>query len=294
MNIKSAYERIKSIHKYLGIGYIRFVYYYILRRDTLLTIRIDDNKVDVRVSDLPFIAKLLENKWKVVQNSGRLITFQLPCDAIINCRTDTGYDFGHLVEIFLQKSYGSDFDNMNVIDIGASNGDSSIYFAKNGARRVIGIEPDRRSFELAVKNISASKVEDRVSILNKALGETDGNITLTVYEHNPNANSVDQNNMVNLEDTRHEETVESIRLRDVIDVFHGEEVHLLKMDCEGCEYSVLKNLDEGSYKKIENIIMEYHNGLQFLKDVLESNGFAVQVNNSNDKIGYIKARRAKL
>ncbi|MEM3526638.1 MAG: hypothetical protein QXV37_04410 [Candidatus Jordarchaeaceae archaeon] len=41
-----------------------------------------------------------------------------------------------------------------MIDVGTSNGDSSIFFAMMGAKKVVGIEPFPESFDLAQKNIS--------------------------------------------------------------------------------------------------------------------------------------------
>ena len=289
MSIKSKYKTAKLIHNYSDIGYIKLAGSYI--RKTNVNLKVDNNKISFRVEDLPSVIKLLENKWKIVSSSENSITWQSPDNTIITCRVDIGFDFGHLCEIFLDQAYGTNFNNKNIIDVGMSNGDSSIYFAKGGAKRVIGIEPDNRSFRLAGENIRASKVEDRVTILNKAVSKTGENIKLIVYDRKPNANSIDQGNMVKLEDTRHEEIVGSLRLQDIIDMFDGEQIYLMKMDCEGCEYSVLKNLDTNSYGKIESIIMEYHNGLQFLKDVLESNGFVVNVIGNNDKMGYLKAKK---
>jgi FkbM family methyltransferase len=289
MSLKSKYKIVKLIHNYLGIGYVELASSYIHKRNVNLDL--DNNRINVRVYDLPSVIRLSENNWKIVSSSEDKVTWKSSDNTIVTCRTNIGFDFGHLSEIFLEKVYGTNFNNQNILDIGMSNGDSSIYFAKEGAKRVIGIEPDSRSFLLATTNIKASKVEDKVTILNKAVSETRGDIKLIVYDRNPNANSIEEGNMVKIKDTKHEEIVKSLRLKDIIDMFDGEQIYLLKMDCEGCEYSVLKALDTNSYSRIKSIIMEYHNGLQFLRDVLESNGFVVNVIPSNDKIGYIKAEK---
>ena len=97
--------------------------------------------------------------------------------------------------------------------------------------------------------------------------------------------------MVRLNDTKHKEIVESTTLKDIIDKFGGEQIDILKMDCEGCEYSVLANLDQGSYSKIETIIMEYHNGLKNLPEKLKSKGFNLEIKGSEDAMGYIKAKK---
>ncbi|MDG6927056.1 MAG: FkbM family methyltransferase [Nitrososphaerota archaeon] len=183
--------------------------------------------------------------------------------------------------------------NKNVIDVGMSNGDSVLYFAKNGAKLVIGIEPDKKSFDLAVENIKASNLNERIIPLNKALSTEKGKTRLFVYENSPNGNSIDMGNMVKLNDSKYEEIVETISLSDVIEMLKGEEIGLLKMDCEGCEYKVLNNFDQNLYNKIENIYLEYHNGLQNLQSLLQTMGFSVEVFGNKEHLGYIKARKIK-
>ena len=97
--------------------------------------------------------------------------------------------------------------------------------------------------------------------------------------------------MVGLNDTKHKETVETITLKGIIDKFGGEQIGILKMDCEGCEYSVLANLDQDYYSKIDSIIMEYHNGLKNLPEILKNNGFNLEIKGSEEAMGYIKAKR---
>jgi len=57
-----------------------------------------------------------------------------------------------------------------VVDIGASIGDSSIYFALNGASYVIALEPYPYTFNLAVKNVKVNNLNDKIKILNAGYG----------------------------------------------------------------------------------------------------------------------------
>jgi FkbM family methyltransferase len=233
----------------------------------------------------------LDNNWKILDSNDTYIIVKGPEGEILSCRAKIGFDLGHIIEIYLDKIYGDNFEDKNIIDIGMSNGDSSIYFAKKGSKRVIGLEPDKRSFDLALKNIKESQVDNIVLPLNKALSDQTGIIELIVYDSNPNANSVDEINMVKLKDSKFKERVEAITLKEIIDMFNGENIDLLKMDCEGCEYKVLRNLPQEYLSKILNILLEYHNGLQDIPEILKKQGFNVKISESNNLIGIITASK---
>ena len=291
MSLHTKYDALKVIHKKLNVGYFRLVFQYLFNRQGGLGIVLRNHNINLRFSDSFSLAKLLEQGWNILSSSEDHMTLKSQDNVVITCRTKIGGDFGHLNEIYLDKSYGSEFNGKNIIDIGMSNADSSIYFIKHGAKYVIGLEPDKQTFDLALKNISDSKIENKILPLRKALSDIDGSIELIIYDHNPNGNSVDEENMVGLNDTKHKETVESTKLKDIIDKFGGEQIGVLKMDCEGCEYSVLANLDQDYYSKIDSIIMEYHNGLKNLPEILKNNGFNLEIKGSEEAMGYIKAKR---
>ena len=104
-----------------------------------------------------------------------------------------------------------------MVDIGASNGDSSIFFAKKGTKKVIGLEPDNWSYNLALENVRDSGVEQIVTVQNKAISSYMGQTTLFVSVENSSANSVDNRNMVILPgDAIHEEDKECISFREAI------------------------------------------------------------------------------
>ena len=212
MSLHTKYDALKVIRKKLNVGYFRLVFQYLFNRHGGLEIVLGNHNINLRFSDSFALAKLLEQGWNILSSSEDHITLKSQDNVVITCRTKIGFDFGHLNEIYLDKSYGSEFNGMNIIDIGMSNADSSIYFIKHGAKYVIGLEPDKQTFDLAVKNVIDSKIEDKMLPLHKALSDVNGGIELIIYDHNPNANSVDEKNMVGLNDTKHKETVESTTL----------------------------------------------------------------------------------
>jgi len=292
MSIRSKYDTMRLTKKELNVGYIRFFYHYVFNKNKEFKIALRDGpNINIKYDYLPALAKLLFNGWKIVSVEDGLLTLERINGINITCRTDRGFDLGHLVEIYVDKQYGYDFTGKNIIDIGMSNGDSSIYFAKNGAKKVIGLEPDVRSFNLAVRNIQSSNVNNTVIPLNKALSVSGGNVELIVYEDSPNANSIDAENMVKLKNEKHMEVVESITLKELLDLFDDEPIDLLKMDCEGCEYGVLNNSNKEIFEKIKAIEMEFHTGIQNLPEILKENGFIIDVSNSNGLLGYIRGRK---
>jgi len=54
----------------------------------------------------------------------------------------------------------------------------------------------------------------------------------------------------------------------------GERIGLLKLDCEGYEYSVLNSFSDLDI--IDNIILEYYNDVQNLANLLKDFGFEVK------------------
>lgn len=81
---------------------------------------------------------------------------------------------------------------------------------------------------------------------------------------------------------------------DVFSEFKLNKCDLLKIDCEGCEYSVLLNSNPNILKKIDRIIMEAHLFTPVmktkyikLKKLLTDNGFKI-IENNNPVHNYLK------
>lgn len=107
-----------------------------------------------------------------------------------------------------------------VLDIGAYIGDSSIYFALKGAKKVIAVEPDKRAFEHLIYNINCNNLHLIIEPLNIAL--------------------TDPSDLENL--------ISSLNTSVVV-----------KIDCEGCEYKILQeSLNPRVLDMIEELMLEYH------------------------------------
>jgi len=161
MSIRSKYDTMRLMKKELNVGYIRFFHHYVINKNKEFKIALRDSlNINIKYGLLSLV-KLLSNGWRMISVEDGLLTLEGSNDTIITCRTRIGFDLGHLEEIYIDKQYGHDFTGKNIIDTGMSNGDSSIYFAKNRAKKVIGLEPDVRSYNLAVRNVQSSlKIKD--------------------------------------------------------------------------------------------------------------------------------------
>ncbi|QGA68893.1 hypothetical protein [Sulfolobus sp. E11-6] len=139
MSIISKVKAMKLIHDVLGLGYLELISSYISGKRT---VKITTNNTILKVSLLEAwkltwkLDLLRKNGWNIKEITCNLITLYYPKeDVTITCRLNKGFDFGHLIEIFNQQAYNFDVNGKNVVDVGMSNGDSSIYFAKKGAKR---------------------------------------------------------------------------------------------------------------------------------------------------------------
>ncbi|MDE1828404.1 MAG: hypothetical protein KGH65_04550 [Candidatus Micrarchaeota archaeon] len=71
----------------------------------------------------------------------------------------------------------------------------------------------------------------------------------------------------------------------------GQKATVLKVDCEGCEYSLFKNLGQ-SLKKFDQIIIEYHHGSSVLEKQLTSLGFKIEfLTPQNGELGVLYAKK---
>lgn len=185
--------------------------------------------------------------------------------------------------------------NKVVIDVGAYVGDSAIYFALNGAKKVIALELYPYAYELAVKNIYENGLSEKIFLLNAGYGK-DGQILVDEDLATDETTSVSTSLMSN--GTKRKCEVYS--LNSLLETFNINNA-VLKMDCEGCEYNMIDE-DSITLGKFSRIVMEYHYGYKKLVEKLRSAGFDVkytrpkngpspQLTELKTEIGYIYATK---
>jgi FkbM family methyltransferase len=149
---------------------------------------------------------------------------------------------------------GREYDNIDVydrdvVDIGANVGDSSIYFALKGARKVVGVEPLPNVYAHAIENVKLNHLEGKIFLINAALGSMSGKIKV------PCNTPASRSSYFSSLRAKGECEVPVVTLSEVMR--HITEPYLLKMDCEGCEFDVILN-DYEHVKMFEKLIVEYH------------------------------------
>lgn len=156
-----------------------------------------------------------------------------------------------------------------VIDIGANIGDSAIYFALQGAEKIITLEPYPRNHESAKKNIELNNLSNKINLLWTGCSDKAGYITI-----NPKQKGAGSS----LDETENGIKVPLMTLENILNTYNIDSA-LLKMDCEGCEYKAILSSSDSTLQKFTHIQIEYHYGYKNLKERLEKCGFKVSVTN---------------
>jgi len=156
-----------------------------------------------------------------------------------------------IVEIFDVEVYKAlNCKERDVVDIGAYIGDSAIYFALRGARRVIAVEPHPNAFREMLDNIKLNNLENVVVPLNVGLASKPGKICIENVDIKITAMTYHKSGECDV-------MVPAITLADVVSKYGVNHDAILKMDCEGCEFDVILN-DYEHVRVFKELLLEYH------------------------------------
>jgi len=194
-----------------------------------------------------------------------------------------------LFDTFIKRDYRFLLENIKpntiALDIGAYIGDTAIFLASHPyIKKVYSYEANRQLYNIAVKNIESSGLENKIELNNKAItihGES------TAFY---NVNDVTPAGKIDTGMTQ----VPACSLQDILKNLEGNII--MKMDIEGAEHQIFERLFPKDIKKISKMQIEYHD-LWTLPEDLNYLGFdyriiKADVNNSiYDEIGMIYAQR---
>ncbi len=165
------------------------------------------------------------------------------------------------------KSYYSmlDVKDKIVIDIGGYIGDSAIYFALIGAKKVISIEPFTVGYKYELENVELNGLGKIIEPLKLIYKGMDG----YQYFDDPETKDFLGRDVVN-GDGSEKRTISLQKLVSDYNITGG----ILKMTCEGCEQNILCE-SKDIFMHFDEIILRYYYGYETLKKLLENENFAV-------------------
>jgi FkbM family methyltransferase len=141
----------------------------------------------------------------------------------------------------------------SVIDVGANIGAFSLLAGAMGAKKVIGIEPVSKTFNIFQSNVKRSGLSSIIALKNVVAAEHGKYISVSINNDNAGANS-----MYNI--TTEHELVRSLSLPILLKMIEGNNI-LLKLDCEGAEYDIILNATQEEMNRINEIVLEIHTDL---------------------------------
>ncbi len=176
-----------------------------------------------------------------------------------------------LFDTFEDKCYEFfDVKDKVVLDIGGFIGDSAIYFAGKGAKKVVVYEPNPHIFEIAKQNVKLNKLTNKIQVIQKAVAKECGVHSFFFIKDHPGESSL----YFKLEDALKTQ-VNTVSLSSVIQELGH--IDLIKIDCEGAEYDILPAAyAEGALKNVDAIVMEVHGPLKPILDILQRAEFKIQ------------------
>lgn len=139
-----------------------------------------------------------------------------------------------------------------IIDVGAHHGIVSIYAAINGAA-VEAYEPNPLNFSVLSKNVEINP-DLNISIFNYAVMGVAGDLLFNFGKTSTTGAMVS----VGRDWKRTEDSilVKGIGVHEILS--NHKKIKLLKLDCEGAEYDIFRDMSEADFSKVEVFYVEVH------------------------------------
>jgi FkbM family methyltransferase len=199
----------------------------------------------------------------------------------------TGFNYYSILFLFKeiivsdQYHFKASTSKPNIIDCGANIGMSIIYFKLlYPDSSIIGFEPNPYAFEILKKNVVDNSLSN-VRIENIGLASDEGKLAFYLGEFKGSL-------MGSIIAGRGGENVLEIQTRKLSQFLEGSHFDMIKIDIEGAENEVLRDLEEsGTLAAGERYIIEYHHRINSNRSNLsaflipfEKSGFEYTVTNT--------------
>ncbi len=217
----------------------------------------------------------------------RLLTLRLRNGMEIQCKAS---EFPPFLEAFVLRTYdipGFDWTGARtVIDVGANVGIATLWLAlQNPQMRIVAVEPSPDAIRRLRRNIHANALDDRVRVIEAAVGRESGHAVVATDVQSPTARVLE---------TGPGALVRVMTLGEVFTEVGVDRIDVLKLDCEGAEYDVVDTAGD-ALARVGTIIGEYHpvprRSPHELAARLSAAGFDVLLAEDHIGLGTFLARR---
>jgi FkbM family methyltransferase len=166
-----------------------------------------------------------------------------------------------------------------VLDVGAQVGTASVVISRLHRGKILCFEPLPENCRFLQMNLNANKVANAVVVEAAVMGQ-DG---FAEFEVDPNSSVAGRAAGLMATDPRvfsQSLKVKAVTLRTALKEFPTQIIHLIKMDCEGGEYSIVDQLTPELLPRIRYLTFEVHDldrtrNVRVLTEKLERSGFRV-------------------
>jgi FkbM family methyltransferase len=181
---------------------------------------------------------------------------------------EAGWEYGDIMAVYVDRIYDwLPVEGRTVVDVGASIGDSALYFYARGARRVVALEPWPKNYHLLERNVRLNGAEDVITPVNVGLAGSSGTIHLEDGTEDSLHNQ--------LRESTYGTPVPMRTLQEIVDEYQIESA-VLKLDCEGAEYEILSQSNDQLIHRFSHVQLEYHYGRSPLVRTLRALGYRVR------------------
>lgn len=191
-------------------------------------------------------------------------------------------------EIFTENCYYIELEKEDplIVDLGSHIGVSVVYFKMLFPKsRILAFEPIPSSFKLLEKNVHLNQLEN-VELFEAVVAPKSG--VLRIQEPVgegawTSGAGIIPKGWKGIQDNR-EIKVEAVGIQEIIQ----ERIDILKMDIEGMEYEVIRNMGP-NIRNVANMIIEVHprkdHRIEEIKKILTQNGFRLEANSDESNLG---------
>lgn len=185
--------------------------------------------------------------------------------------------------------------DMVVVDVGAHIGTFSLYSSLLFPEgKIVAIEASESNYSILKKNIEDNKLFN-IHPYHNALSDQSSKIKLFHDDEN-------WGHSITHDFSNDYEIVDGISLQDVFDKEGLSKIDLMKFNCEGAEFQIIRTLGEHLAGKIGMMLILYHedmvmNNSHSLDDLLktiELYGYSYRIRNAKNKRGWIIAKNRKV